>query len=242
MASICRSNHQRPDSGDAGRRPLRFCRDRELLRYVSCHGLVSIAHVMAAMGVGRTAAYRRVATCLDAGLLERLELLRSEPSLLRATRAGLRYAGLGELPLATAAPGAVEHWLRCASVALALADEDFGEEDESVQVLAERELALAERVEGRPLASARLASHGRQGLHRPDLAVIAPSGVIAIEVELSIKAKRRLEGILRAWRRAEHVAEVRYYCEPGSTARAVRRAIAVTYAEPKVRLIEGVPR
>ena len=74
-------------------------RDRELVRYVGRHGVVRIGHVMAAMGAGRTVTYDRVAACVEAGLLERLELVRSEPGLLRATRDGLRYAGLG-LPVA----------------------------------------------------------------------------------------------------------------------------------------------
>jgi hypothetical protein len=99
-------------------------RDRELVRFVGVHGAVAIEHVMAALGVGRTAAYRRVAVCIEGGLLERLGLLREEPSLLRATRAGLRYAGLGFGP-AVVSPGSVDHWLRCATTALKLGDE-FG--------------------------------------------------------------------------------------------------------------------
>ena len=69
-------------------------RDRELVQFVGRHGIVSIEHVMAALGVGRTAAYRRVASLIEAGLLERLELLRCEPSLISATTAGLDYVGL----------------------------------------------------------------------------------------------------------------------------------------------------
>ena len=52
--------------------------------FVGRHGLVRIEHAMAAMGAGRTVTYGRVAACVQAGLL-------------RATRQGLRYAGLGEL-------------------------------------------------------------------------------------------------------------------------------------------------
>jgi hypothetical protein len=89
-------------------------RDRELVRFVGRHGAVAMDHVMARMGVGRTAAYRRVGACMERGLLDRLDLLRGEPSLLRATRGGLRYAGLG-LPVAAVSPGSVDHWLRCAS-------------------------------------------------------------------------------------------------------------------------------
>ena len=205
---------------------------------------------MAALGVGRTAAYRRVAACIDASLLERLDLLRCEPSLLRATRAGLRYAGLG-LPLAVVSPGAVDHWLRCATTAQHLAAE-FGAD----RVLTERELALHERIEGKPIASARLGENpdGSPRLHRPDLAVL-PSATypvsiedwrirrpIAVEVELSPKAPRRLEKILRAWRRAGWVEEVRYYCAPGTTTRAVQRAVDKTRAEQTVRIYEALPR
>ncbi|MGA8744331.1 MAG: hypothetical protein WB507_00510 [Solirubrobacterales bacterium] len=254
----------------------RTTRDRELLRYVGRHGAVSIEHAMAALGAGRTATYRRVAACIERGLLERLELLRFEPALLRATRDGLRYAGLA-LPVAVVSPGSVEHWLRCATVAQLLAAE-FGEE----RLLTERELRAAERIEERPLASARL---GERALHRPDLAVMrtaegpgvtpsanglarpehprtrergreivgdgerAPAGaeemrlmIIAIEVELTPKAPRRLEQIVRAWRRASWVTEVRYYCAPGTTQRAVQRAVAKTHSEEKVRILEAPPR
>jgi hypothetical protein len=115
---------------------------------------------------------------------------------------------------------------------------EFGAE----ALLSERELLLLERIEGRPIASARFTAHGREALHRPDLVVFADSGVIAIEVELSPKAPRRLEAILRAWRRATHLAAVRYYCAPGSTRRGLERAIEKTHAEQKVHLFEAPPR
>lgn len=65
--------------------------------------------------------------------------------------------------------------------------------------------------------------------------------MIAVEVELSAKAPRRLEAIVRAWRRAGHVGEVRYYCPPGTVRRGVERAIERTHAGEKVR-IEELPR
>jgi hypothetical protein len=212
-------------------------RDKRLVRFVARHGVVSIAHVMAALGVGRTAAYRRVASCIEAGLLERLDLLRFEPSLLRATREGLRYAGLG-LRVAVVSPGAVDHWLRCATTAQ-LAGKHFGHD----RVLTERELAFAERVEERPIASAEVGvlPNGAARLHRPDLAILADRGTIAIEVELTPKAPRRLEAIIRAWRRAHWVKEVHYLCAPGQTHRAVQRAVAKVGAGDRIAIRE-VPR
>ena len=212
--------------------------DRELVRFVGVHGAVAMEHLMAALGIGRTAAYRRVAALIKAGLLERLCLLRGEPSLLRATRAGLRYAGLG-FGVAVISPGSVDHWLRCVSMALLLGEE-FGVE----RILSERELRLIERIEERAVFSAKVGElpSGAPSLHRPDLAIVGGEGPVAVEVELTPKAPRRLEGLIRAWRRASWVSEVRYYCEPGATRRGVERAVRKAHAEERIRVLEVIGR
>lgn len=209
--------------------------DRELVRFVGRHGAVAIEHVMAVLGIGRTMAYRRVAACAERGLLERLDLLRAEPTLLRATRQGLRYAGLG-LEVARVSPGSVNHWLACASTALVLA-----EEVGLNRVVTAREVRLAERIEGKPIASAKTGEHpnGEPQLHRPDLAIVTGDRAIAVEVELTPKAPARLEGLIRAWRRARWVAEVRYYCAPGPTRRAVERATRIARAEERVSILDA---
>jgi hypothetical protein len=216
-------------------------RDRELLRYVGRHGVVRIGQVMTAMDAGRSVTYDRVAACVAAGLLERLELVRAEPGLLRATREGLRYAGLG-LPLAVVSPGAVDHWLRCASTAQLLGNH-YGHE----RVLTERELVLAEQIEERPIASARVGTlpNGAPRMHRADLAVLAEDGTIAIEVELTPKSPRRLQALMRGWRRAVGsgaLAEIHYLCAPGQTRRAVERAVAKTRTEGFIAIGEVVGR
>jgi hypothetical protein len=218
--------------------PTRGGRDLELLRFCGRHGVVAIDHVMAELGVGQAAAYRRVAALIERGLLERLALLRREPTLLRPTRQGLRYAGLG-LPVPVVSPGAVDHWLRCATTARLLAAE-FA----PARVATERELRLAERIEGRPIASAQVGHlpNGRPRLHRPDLLVCGERGVIAVEVELTPKAPARLTSIIRAWRGAEGVAEVHYHCAPGATRRGVEAAVARTYSEDRVKVREVVAR
>lgn len=212
--------------------------DRELVRFVGTHGVVAIEHLMAAAGLGRTAAYARVASCIEAGLLERLTVLRGEPSILRATRAGLRYAGL-PFKVASLSPATVEHSLRCVSMALVLIEEFW-----PCEVLSERQLIAIEQVEGRPVFSAKLGelASGAPRLHRPDLAIVSGDGTIAVEVELSAKAPRRLEALVRAWRRASWVGEVHYYCEPGITRRAVERAVEKTRAAERVRVLEVVGR
>jgi DNA-binding Lrp family transcriptional regulator len=203
-------------------------RDRELVGLIGRHGGMSIGQLMSAMGVGRTAAYRRFQRCEEAGLVERLRLTRTAPTVLHATRDGLRYAGLG-LSVAAISPGSVDHALRCTAYALDL-ERRYGEGC----VLTEREIILAELVDETPVASVEVSRKGPR-LHRADLAVMTGDGTIAVEVELTPKTPRRLDNRLRAWRRAAlqngAISEVRYICEPGQTRRAVERAIRRTKTE-----------
>lgn len=210
----------------------RQSREQEFVGFVGRHGVVTIEHAMAALGLGRATAYRRAAACIEASLLERFELLHFEPSLLRATRAGLRYAGLG-LPTAAVSPASVDHRLRCASTAQLLAEE-FG----LATILTEREILAAERDEGRPLASAHLTP---RRLHRPDLAVLSGDRTVAIEVELTPKGPRRLGPIIRAWQAADWVSEVRYYCAPGTTRRGVERMVKKAGSPKRIRIFDAVP-
>jgi hypothetical protein len=175
-----------------------------------------MGQVRAEFQIGRTVAYELVKACTDRGLLERDATLRNEPPVLYATREGLRWAGLG-YPVVALSPSLIHHDLRCTSMAQALRQE-FPE-----GIHTERDLRWLERLEGRPVASAKAGElpSGAPRLHRPDLAAITKQGVVAIEVELSPKAPRRLEAIMRGWRRASWVAEVRYYCAPGPTRRGV---------------------
>ncbi len=209
-------------------------RDLGLIDYVGRFGIVTMDHVMAALGVGRASAYRRTAACVQARLLERLELRRLEPSLIRATRRGLRYANLG-LPIAAVSLGSIDHRLRSATTAQLLAEE-FGPSS----ILSERDLILAERAQGQPVVSARLP--GQRSFHRPDLAVISEGRTIAVELELSPKGPSRLKPIIQAWRKATWVSEIRYYAQPGTTRRGVERVVEELEASDRIRILDAPPR
>ena len=78
-------------------------------------------------------------------------------------------------------------------------------------VLSEREIQAREQAEAKRIYSAR---RGEAGYHRPDLVLLGNTDE-AIEVELTAKAARRLDEILRAWRRAVAYKQfgcVRYIC------------------------------
>ncbi len=104
--------------------------------------------------------------------------------------------------------------------------------------MSERELRVAEGDEGKLLASVSSANcPGAPGLHRPDLALIGRDNrVLAVELELSIKAPRRLQAICRAYARSRHLAHVYYLATP-AVQRAVSRAIAEVRAKDRVAVL-----
>ncbi len=206
---------------------------RAIVDFIGRHGIVTINHVIDALGLSRRSAYRHTAACLEDRLLERRELLAYEPSLLSATSRGLRYAGLPLKP-AKVSLSSVDHRLRSASLAQLLSTE-FSPD----QILSERQLIYAERLAGDPLFSARL-PNGH--LHRPDLAIQTPTQTIAVELELSAKSPKRLHSILTAWKQADWISEVRYYAQPGVARRAVERALSKLNTPSHIRLFEASTR
>jgi hypothetical protein len=109
------------------------------------------------------------------------------------------------------------HWALCARLAVEL------ERRERVEVWGEPRLRAAEQETDRSVATAQLGQlpDGRPRLRRPDLVLFPDAALpVAVEVELSVKAARRLEAICRAWARCRLVSEVRYYAPP-HVARAV---------------------
>ena len=206
-------------------------RDWQIVRWAARFGIVTVEQLQERFGLGRTVAYRRVAACAEAGLLERLETLRGVPALIRATRRGLRYTAT-RLPVAQAPPDQVGHWLACGAVALVL-EREFG----AGAVRSEREIRALERGHLRPQLSAALgeAADGWRRTHLADLAVVGER-VVAVEVELTPKAPRRLEEIVRAWRRARWVDSIRYYARAGATRAGLERAIERTHASERIEL------
>jgi len=161
-------------------------------------------------------------------MLVRRRLLVGEPSLYTITRAGLRYAGLPWLEPCRVSVAGESHTLAIARAAAAL-QRCYPDHE----VIGERELRRRERFLARPLASTPLASRGESGLHRPDLVLVPPASEqlpVAVEVELTLKAPRRLVEICRAWSFSRDIAGV-LYVAPAGVRRALDRAIASVGAE-----------
>ena len=208
-------------------------RDLAIVEWIVRVGATTIDQVARRFGLSRTRAYVCVGRCVAMGLLERTRILHRAPAFLVATRHGLTGAGLA-LPRARLSPALARHYETCGLVAVWLAERHGGR-----AVLSDRELRLEERRARRPIASAKVGElpNGAPRLHRPDFAVVVGDEIVTFEVELTPKAPRRLEHLVRAWRRARHVSRITYLCWAGETRGAVERAIERTCSEERVGVL-----
>jgi hypothetical protein len=203
-------------------------KDAEIVGWIGRLGAAGAEHVMGRFDMGRSWTYARLSRLVKDGLLEQRILLYRQPGLYLATADGLRWQGLQRLGVYKVSPGGFQHAQEVANAAVSL-----HRVLPAWEILSEREIRIQESDQDELIASAKLGElpGGRPGLHRPDLALISPDGnVVAIEVELSVKAPRRLAAICRAWVRARHISAV-YYIAPPIVARAVERAITETRTE-----------
>jgi hypothetical protein len=209
-------------------------KDAEIVGWVGRLGAAGANHVMARFGMGRSWAYARLGKLVLGGLLEQKTLLYRQPGLYIATAEGLRWCGLERVGVYRVGPGGFKHACEVASAVV-----ELHRRFPSWTVLSERELRVRESDEGELVASAKLGElpGGRPALHRPDLALISPQGrTLAVEIELSVKATRRLQAICRGYARARHLSHV-YYLAAHPAARAVGRAVAETRSQERITVL-----
>jgi hypothetical protein len=209
-------------------------RDAEIVGWVGALGAAGAVHVMGRFGMRRSWAYHRLERLSGDGLLAQRALLHRRPALYVATSAGLRWRGLQRLGVCRVAPGGFEHAWALAQSAVALHALLPG-----WRVVSEREIRAHEREEHCLFASARLGAltGSRPQLHRPDLALVDPAGgVHVVEVELSVKARARLEAICTGYARARHIRHVYYLAAPAA-AGALTRAVHETRAQDRITVL-----
>ena len=206
----------------------------EITRWTAALGAVTSGALAHRCGLSIPSARARLVAAQRRGLLSRERPLAGRPSLFTVTRAGLRACDARGIQACRVNPSNANHLIVCAAVAAAL-ERCYPDH----RVSGERELRRDEREHGHPLASAQLAGVRAtgKGLHRPDL-VLWPTAregglPVAVEVELTIKAPRRLVDICRAWARCRVIAGV-LYLAPEEVERALSRAIAEARASELV--------
>jgi hypothetical protein len=210
-------------------------RDRAIVEWIGRLGAAGATDAMARFSMGRSQAYARLRTLVDAALVEPRRLLCGHPALFVATREGLVWARLARFEPCHVGVASATHWALCARLAVALerAEPNF-------VMWSERDVRVAELDAGHAVASAEVGrlSDGRPRLRRADLILMARDErgrPIAVEVELAVKGARRLEAICRAWARCRLIESVRYYAAPAA-ARAVARAVDRVHAHDVIEI------
>ncbi len=210
-----------------------------LLRWTVRLGVVTADALAEHGGWTLASARSRLQAAESKGLLCSQRLLAGRPALYSATRSGLRGSGLhGFEPCRVSVAGA-PHAIECARVAAAL---EHAYPDHNV--MGERELRRDEREAATALASASLGRGpgGAPLLHRPDLVLWPQHGSsdeqlpVAVEVELTVKAPRRLLEICRAWARCRCVAGT-LYLVARDVERPLARAIAEAHAAGRIAAV-----
>ncbi len=209
----------------------------ELLRWTASLGAVTAEALALRLGLSVASARARLSVARRAGLLARERPLTDCPALFGATRAGLRACGARGIDPCRIAAGNARHLSVCAAVAAAL-ERCYPDR----RLTGEHELRRDERDAGGPLASAQIGwMHARgSGRHRPDLVLWPSVGAgelpVAVEVELTVKAPRRLLDICHAWARCPSVAGVLYFA-PANVERALSRAVERARASERVLVL-----
>lgn len=213
---------------------------RAMLSFAARLGITTAGALAVELGVSHASASARLAAAARAGLLTACRPLHGRPTLYAATAAGIRASGESGLGVCTVSVANAEHLIACAEVAAALR-----RLCPELTIAGERELRRDEERCGGPLASARLPGDGpqRPRLHRPDLvlwpaAATASAGAlpVAVEVELTAKGSRRLQGICRAWARSRLLGGV-IYLAPPKLHPLLQRSIAAVGAGERIALI-----
>lgn len=204
----------------------------ELLRWTAGLGAVTSESLACLQRRSLASARATLGAAVSAGQLTRHDPLTGSPALYTITRAGLRAAALADIEPCRVSPASARHMTVCAYVAAAL---QRGYPDQVL--IGERELRRRERAGGAPLAVLRRVGEHGALLHRPDLVLVSRTEPrqrpVAVEVELTIKAPRRLAEICRAWARSRRVEGV-LYVAPSAVERALLRAIDVAQAWERI--------
>jgi hypothetical protein len=183
-------------------RPFRVTdRDLELLRFIAAHRFVLACQVSVWFGTDRAVAYRRLSGLVGVGLLSYTRVFHAKPGCYRVTNGGLAVID-SRLPRPAIDLRTYGHDVGVVSLALESLAGRFGAAE---TIVSEREMRSTDQRDDGAHDSHAIAllgydRYGHQRRHYPDLVVeLSDGGRVAIELELSMKGRRRLEDILAGY-------------------------------------------
>lgn len=170
-------------------------RDQGLLKWINRFGYVSIREIAGYWGVSEVTAYGRMKQLVREEYLVHRRYLYQYPGLYQVTKKGVALADSELPPVRQISVATIRHQLAVVNLYLQLSKK------EAAHFMTERELRQAGGQLG----------FGRK-THMPDGLLIKGNERIALEVELTVKSKKRISKILNHYRKDFSYQSVWYFC------------------------------
>lgn len=183
-------------------------RDKKILRWINGFGFATAEQIQRFMGVKTTTAYVRIKKLVDHGYLKRERILHGESRIHRVTKKGVQASGDHILPLKKINLGTYLHDRSLVDLALKL------EESEHGKFQPERQIRHDEGLSGL----------GNTGHIADGYLFLQNQKPIAIELELSVKSRARLNNIIREYGGNLSVSEVWYFTDQNQVFNAIQKA------------------
>jgi hypothetical protein len=205
-------------------------RDGALLSFIARHRIVLASHVGVLLGISSGAADARLRALRRAGMVAGERFIHGQPRCWWITRRGLAVID-SPLPPPRMDLRAYRHDIGLAWVTLAAERGAFGHVQE---VVCERRMRSRDGLAARSSSVSECGSEtfgvrlggvgpaGRERLHYPDLLLITPDRRrIAVELELTSKARSRRERILAGYGADSRIDTVLYLVDRSTVARSL---------------------
>lgn len=183
-------------------------RDAEILKWINGFGFASAEQIQSFMKVGKTACYVRLKKLVDGGYLTRERILHGQARIHKLTKKGMLACGDAILPLKYVNLGTFRHDFKLVDLALMLERETGG------SFMPDRRIRHDEGLSG----------VGQLGHIADGYLSVGQDKPIAVELELSVKSRARIQSIINDYGGNLAVKEVWYYTDNKEVVRAIAKA------------------
>jgi len=213
-------------------------RDLGLLRFAAAHRFVLARQAQAWLGASEVVAYRRLKGLVGADLMSYERLFHHRPGCYRVTTAGLAVI---ESPLPRPLidlrsyrhdTGLVWLWLHAWRGALG----------PYRQLLSERDMRSHDQRPDSACGTFAIplggyARGGKRRVHFPDIVICHEDGSrVALELELTLKSRARLEAIFAGYTAERRIARIIYITDAAAVAAAVSEMVAMFGLDARVEV------
>jgi len=189
-------------------------RDISILKFINDCGYCLTPHLMSYLSVKQWRIYQIMKRLVIKKLVVKEYLLHGKPLLYYLTKEGASFTDLP--PLDNVSQGTYQHQVTMIDVILKL----MSIYSDAVWI-SERHLLNDQCQDG----------IGKRGHVADGMLFLSDGKKIAIEVELSVKGKRRIEGILQSYASQSDIREVWYFCSKSAYA-----VLSKTINKPYIKL------